>query len=100
MKTLQEFTSKFGIRSMSMMARENESEHALPDSPTNKAPANNAWKNMLMWGHYADSHKGLCIGYQFHQEFFQRHKNAFIQKFNIKKKLSIINRILYGKTGY
>ncbi|WP_210396286.1 DUF2971 domain-containing protein [Motiliproteus sediminis] len=27
------------------------------------------WEHILMWSHYADSHKGFCIGFDFNQNF-------------------------------
>jgi tetratricopeptide (TPR) repeat protein len=32
------------------------------------------FSNMLMWSHYADQHKGLCVGYKFKPELFKKHK--------------------------
>lgn len=41
-----------------------------------------SWDNVLMWSHYADSHKGLCIGYDasdiFKQDFTKQ--NAILRK--------------------
>jgi tetratricopeptide (TPR) repeat protein len=36
----------------------------------NKKPCS----NILMWSHYADQHKGLCIGYRFKPELFKKHQ--------------------------
>ena len=78
---LQAFAKKFRVRSMSTMAR----AYMPPHHPTNDSPANEAWNNILMWGHYADSHKGICIGYQFRKEFFTHHPTAFIQAVQYKE---------------
>ena len=43
------------------------------------------YKNILVWSHYADSHKGICIGYKFKEGFFEKHKKSFVAKVNYKE---------------
>jgi hypothetical protein len=33
------------------------------------------WNSSLMWAHYANSHKGFCIGFNSTAEFFSKHRN-------------------------
>ena len=53
-----------------------------------------AFQNLLMWGHYADSHKGICIRYKFTlspysiMELFGK-KSSFTNWYNVKYEPSI-----------
>lgn len=45
--------------------------------------------NVLMWAHYADSHKGFCIKYEFTEDWFDRNKYVNSDK------IILIDRIKY-----
>jgi len=41
------------------------------------------WNNTLMWSHYTDSHKGVCIGFNSEDEYFKRQINTDGTKFKL-----------------
>lgn len=47
--------------------------------------------NVLMWSHYADSHKGFCVEYEFKRELFdpQPGKLLLIEKMDYKKSIEL-----------
>jgi tetratricopeptide (TPR) repeat protein len=45
-----------------------------------------SYTNILMWSHYADNHKGVCIGYKFKPALFENHKMC-INKVEYQEKL-------------
>lgn len=38
------------------------------------------WENQLMWSHYAESHKGMCLGFKFHDSRYSAEDDEFILK--------------------
>lgn len=46
--------------------------------------------NVLMWSHYADSHKGFCVRYEFDRELFDSSATSE------KKKILLVNNIKYS----
>ncbi len=42
-------------------------------------------RNLLMWAHYADDHKGLCIGYESDEVFFEATKNRLKHYSELRK---------------
>lgn len=47
--------------------------------------------NVLMWSHYADSHKGFCVEYEFERELFdpQPNKLLLIEKMDYKEQIEL-----------
>lgn len=48
--------------------------------------------NVLMWSHYADSHKGFCVKYEFNSELFDR------SRFTQGNKLFMVDKIKYSNS--
>lgn len=54
-------------------------------------------RSLLMWAHYANNHKGLCIGYDAKTMFFEDDKNKKNDDFTIRKvKYNNIRHDFYG----
>lgn len=64
-----------------------------------------AYKNILMWSHYADSHKGVCIKYNFSPDFVGSNEENYSYK-NFKtvqytnSKISIIPPTITEETAF
>ncbi len=48
--------------------------------------------NVLMWAHYADSHKGFCVKYEFSSDLFD------LSKYPKKDKIILIDKIKYSES--
>ena len=46
---------------------------------------NNIVKKNLMWGHYADGHKGFCIKYRLSRNFIKKERNTDYSHFFLKR---------------
>lgn len=46
---------------------------------------NPAYKNVLMWSHYADEHKGFCVKYRFSRNFICQEENEMHEHMYLKK---------------
>jgi hypothetical protein len=64
-----------------------------------------AWTNPVIWAHYADQHRGLCLGFDVPGKFCQ--KIAYVEKrkpfppdllaLNEPEKLEVIQEMLFTK---
>lgn len=50
------------------------------------------WNNTLMWSHYTEYHKGICVGFDSNHEFFEEYTNEDKTEFKKIKKVEYSNK--------
>ena len=64
------------------------------------------WRNPVLWSHYADSHRGICLGFDVRDEFFEAGKyqekrlDLNISKFKAlpkQERLELVKKLLFTK---
>ena len=57
-----------------------------------------SYKNMLMWSHYADSHKGVAIGYKFTESFIGKYlyQVKYSEILSLTKNTTCIEEVIEG----
>lgn len=97
-----EFRSEVSSHAVSQQALENLRED---DNEAHGALCfSRSWNNILMWSHYGDRHKGVCLGFEVPKKFVRRVKYiATVQRENDlrdasrRRKLQVVNRLNWAK---